>query len=168
MEDDLKAAKKNIGPFVGSIFGIVAFSLVDRFGGLILACIILTLWMIGVLYLSRRVRRLPEGTELAEYQAAITAIESFLRGSGHAWDWDDFTSIRKKDPYLESIRERCVQVRDDYPPKEPQHYCNPEGLQVLANMVIELRSRIQAVEETDASSHVRRATDALGHKSIPS
>lgn len=31
-------------------------------------------------------------------------ISTFLRGGGGAWDWDDFISIRIRDPFLEAIR----------------------------------------------------------------
>ena len=31
----------------------------------------------------------------------VHEIETFLAGSGGAWDWDDFISIRLDDPELE-------------------------------------------------------------------
>ena len=35
-------------------------------------------------------------------------IEKFLDGTGGDWEWDDFTSLRIKDPALEAIRIKCA------------------------------------------------------------
>lgn len=70
-------------------------------------------------------------------------VEAFLAGAGDPHDWDDFTSIEiKHDPYLEGIRLKCVDIRRTHPP-EPgaQAYCNQQGMEVLREIVRELRSR---------------------------
>ena len=66
-------------------------------------------------------------------------IEGFVNGTGSQWDWDDFTSIRLKDPELEAIREKCVSIRDEYPPSDPHTYCNEAGLEVMRGIVADLR-----------------------------
>jgi len=67
-------------------------------------------------------------------------IEGFVNGTGSQWDWDDFTSIRLKDPELEAIREKCVSIRDEYPPSDPHAYCSEAGLEVMRSIVADLRS----------------------------
>jgi hypothetical protein len=68
-------------------------------------------------------------------------IEGFVNGTGSQWDWDDFTSIRLKDPELEAIRERCISIRDEFPPSDPHAYCSEAGLEVMRRLVADLRSR---------------------------
>lgn len=43
-------------------------------------------------------------------------IAAFLRGDGPAWAWDDFISVRIKDPSLDAVRVQCAALPDDYPP----------------------------------------------------
>lgn len=86
-------------------------------------------WLIGQPYrLSRE--------EVAEY------IDNFLQNRGGDYDWDDFTSIPLDyDPYLEGIRLKCGAVRDEYPPPPGvAAYCNEQGMQVLREMLDELRA----------------------------
>lgn len=66
-------------------------------------------------------------------------IESFLDGSCGEWDWDDFMNERLSDPELKEIQVRCASVPQEYPPTERGHYCGPEGLKVLKQMVTDLR-----------------------------
>jgi len=67
-------------------------------------------------------------------------IEAFVNGTGRQWDWDDFTSIRLKDPELEKIRQRCVSIPDEFPPSTRSEYCNASGLQVMRDLAQSLRA----------------------------
>ncbi len=58
-------------------------------------------------------------------------ISTFLCGGGGAWDWDDFVSIRIRDPFLEAIRVQCADLPRHYPRSLPEHYCGDEGMSVL-------------------------------------
>ncbi len=88
----------------------------------------------------------PKNTShLAEYDQAATIIEAFVEDRAGKWDWDEFTSIKKKDAFLESVRARCVSVFNDYPAKEAGRYCSPEGLEVLRRLVKELREKTSSV-----------------------
>jgi hypothetical protein len=64
-------------------------------------------------------------------------IENFLNGTGHAWDWDDFCSLRIDDSALDAVRIRCVAIRDEDP--HPTQYCGPVGMRSLSAMVFSLR-----------------------------
>ena len=66
-------------------------------------------------------------------------IEDFLNGTGKAYDWDDFTSARIKDPELEAIRQRCLSVDRRFPPEQAGHYCNAEGLAEIRAILTRLR-----------------------------
>jgi hypothetical protein len=70
----------------------------------------------------------------------VNTIEGFVNGTGSQWDWDDFTSIRLKDPELEAIRQRCVSIPDEFPPADPRAYCSEAGLQDMRRIVADLRS----------------------------
>ena len=67
-------------------------------------------------------------------------IDAFVSGTSDQWDWDDFTSIRLKDPQLEAIRKRCVAIPDEFPPTRPREYCSEAGLDAMRRIVAELRS----------------------------
>jgi hypothetical protein len=66
-------------------------------------------------------------------------IEDFLEGKGRDWDWDDFCTFPIADPELDRIRQRCVQLPEEFPPEHPGSYSGPEGLRVLQLYVKQLR-----------------------------
>jgi hypothetical protein len=70
-------------------------------------------------------------------------VEDFLAGTGDPHDWDDFTSIEiTNDPYLEGIRLKCVDIRRTHPPVPGSlAYCSQQGMDVLKEIVSELRAR---------------------------
>jgi hypothetical protein len=81
----------------------------------------------------------------AEYESTASIIEAFVDGKSGLWDWDDFTSIKKKDAFLESVRRRCISVRDEYPPKSEGAYCGPEGVELMRALARELRAKAAPV-----------------------
>lgn len=68
-------------------------------------------------------------------------IEGFVNGTGRQWDWDGFTSIRIEDPDLEAIRQKCLSIRDEFPPAKMTDYCSEAGMEVMRKMAGELRAR---------------------------
>lgn len=68
-------------------------------------------------------------------------IERFLQGTGNDWEWDDFLSVRQRNPRFERIRERCASLPTDFPPSDERHYCSVDGLGVLQSIIDELRGR---------------------------
>jgi hypothetical protein len=86
-------------------------------------------------------------TPVDDYESAASIIEAFVDGKSGPWDWDDFTSIKKKEALLESVRSRCISVRDEYPPKSEGAYCNTEGVEVLRALVRELRAKVAQAHE---------------------
>ena len=83
----------------------------------------------------------PKAAPAADYENAAALIEAFLDGKSGQWDWDDFTSIKKKDPFLESVRRRCVSVRDEHPSPHADAYCDAAGMAVLRGLVQDLRAK---------------------------
>ncbi len=67
-------------------------------------------------------------------------IEDFVNGTGGKWDWDDFVSIRLQDSELDAIRQKCVSVRDEFPPSDTRDYCSEAGMQVLRDLLATLRA----------------------------
>jgi hypothetical protein len=76
-------------------------------------------------------------------KAEVTEIISaFLRGDGPPWVWDDFLSVRIKDPSLDAVRVRCAALPDDYPPLVAGHYCGDAGMAILASLADGLRGEV--------------------------
>jgi hypothetical protein len=67
-------------------------------------------------------------------------IEQFLNGTGGKWDWDDFCSISVADPYLDSVRMRCLELPLTYPPEEKGHYCSQAGVEIMRELVAALQA----------------------------
>ncbi|HKP04715.1 MAG TPA: hypothetical protein VJU77_15285 [Chthoniobacterales bacterium] len=74
-------------------------------------------------------------------EEVATTIEGFVNGTGRQWDWDGFTSIRIDDPELEKIRQRCIAVRDEFPPQNPADYCSPAGMDAMRKLAEGLQAR---------------------------
>lgn len=66
-------------------------------------------------------------------------IDHFVMGESGEWDWDDFISAPIDDPRLDSIRERCARLDEEFRPTRSDAYCGDEGLEVLRQFVRELR-----------------------------
>jgi hypothetical protein len=68
-------------------------------------------------------------------------LEDFLEGRGSPYAWDDFTQgMTLEDEKLESIRLKCSNLSQEYPPVQPTEYCNEEGRAVIRHYIQELRS----------------------------
>jgi len=74
---------------------------------------------------------------------AADRIEAFANGTAGPWDWDDFISIRQKDPEVEAVRQKCVAIADEFPPTEPRKYCSDAGMQALRDLAADLHGRLQ-------------------------
>jgi hypothetical protein len=66
-------------------------------------------------------------------------IERFVDGICRQWDWDDLCGVPIIDPQLDSIRTRCARLPQEYPPTEKGHYCSDAGMDVLRQIILELR-----------------------------
>ena len=74
-------------------------------------------------------------------EEVATTIEGFANDTGRQWDWDGFTSIRIDDPELERIRQRCIAIRDEFPPEKPSDYCSPAGMEEMRKLADGLKTR---------------------------
>lgn len=93
----------------------------------------------------------PKKSRRETYEEAAAVIEAFVGGSSSKWDWDDFTSPKKKDPFLESVRQRCLAVYDDYPAKSAGRYCSDDGLDALRAIAREVRAEIARLQKEEAN-----------------
>ena len=75
------------------------------------------------------------------YLEAAQTIDDFLDGKGKDYDWDDFTSVKISDPYLDQVRIQCGEVHDKFPPTQKGHYCSADGLVVLRKLASEIRAK---------------------------
>jgi hypothetical protein len=69
-------------------------------------------------------------------------ISSFLHGSGSAWAWDDFISVRIEDLALDAIRVQCAELPGQHPPTVAGHYCGAAGMEVLRSLAEQLRRAV--------------------------
>jgi hypothetical protein len=83
------------------------------------------------------------------YEEAANAIEAFVDNRGGPLDWDDFTSGKERDSYLEAVRIRCCTMPDEYPTKQKGHYCSDEGMQVLRALAAEVRAKIPSLPDEE-------------------
>ena len=74
-------------------------------------------------------------------EEVANTIEGFVKGTGNQWAWDGFVSIRLDDPELEAIRQKCISIRDEFPPAGPRGYCSEAGMEIMRQMVQDLRNR---------------------------
>jgi hypothetical protein len=94
---------------------------------------------IGVLVLMFAMAALPIKRKATREDVA-KSIEDFVNGNGGPWDWDDFISCRIADEELETIRIKCLRTQSEYP-AGPNRWCNDQGIDVLRDLVRQLRSR---------------------------
>ena len=69
------------------------------------------------------------------------AIDDFVGGDRNQWEWDGFISIRIDDPELEKIRQRCIAIRDEFPPDKAADYCSPAGMEEMRKLAESLKAR---------------------------
>ena len=67
-------------------------------------------------------------------------IESFVEGTGGRWDWDDFCSLAIENRELDAIRVKCCNLSFTHPPVAKGHYCNDQGIQILREIITNLRN----------------------------
>jgi hypothetical protein len=74
-------------------------------------------------------------------QQVAQILEDFLEGRGNRWAWDDFTlGMSFEDKRLEEIRIRCVGLSQEFPPDNPNEFCNEQGRNVIRDYIKELRA----------------------------
>jgi hypothetical protein len=74
------------------------------------------------------------------YSEIAEILERFADGSGARWEWDDFMNTKVHDDvYLSKLQERLGSLDTEFPPAQPGHYCNPDGLEVILDAAKELR-----------------------------
>ena len=66
-------------------------------------------------------------------------IDRFLRGEVGPYEWDDFISIRSRDPRIERVRRECLEIPDRYPTESG--YCNDAGVARLRELASSLRAQ---------------------------
>lgn len=66
-------------------------------------------------------------------------LERFVQGISPRWEWDDFLTFPIVNPHLDMIRVRSNYLSEEYPPTVKGHYCSEAGLEVLRQIVRELR-----------------------------
>ncbi|HEU4416796.1 MAG TPA: hypothetical protein VFT65_18545 [Candidatus Angelobacter sp.] len=66
-------------------------------------------------------------------------LERFVQGISPRNEWIDFCAYPIADPQLETIRLRSAGLPREFPPTEKGHYCNAAGMDVLCQLMSDLR-----------------------------
>jgi len=69
----------------------------------------------------------------------IEYIENFLNDKGKIYDWDDFTSIKIDDEFLDWIRYECADCDSRYPSGSKTEYCSDAGAEYMRSLVERVR-----------------------------
>ena len=70
-----------------------------------------------------------------------SAIEEILSTDSRSHDsWDIFLNCPIRDPYLESIRIRCLKIVTNYPRTKPTEDIGPEGIQKIRAILTEMKT----------------------------
>ena len=67
-------------------------------------------------------------------------IQRFLNGSVGPWEWDDFTSIKSKDPTIEHYRLAIVDIADRFPSPTPEQWASDAGLDELRQVAMKIQA----------------------------
>ena len=57
------------------------------------------------------------------------------------WEWDDFTTIRAKDPAVEAIRLAVLEIEQRFPPESNRGWCSEEGIHEMRKIAMELKKQ---------------------------
>jgi hypothetical protein len=84
-------------------------------------------------------------TKHAHARSTRTDVEQALEelvspDSTYLDTWDLFIAWPIDDPYLESIRQRCLRVVEECTPEKPTEYISQTGVQRVRAMLAELRA----------------------------
>lgn len=73
-------------------------------------------------------------------QEVAQILEGFLDGRGSPFAWDDYTlGMSFEDKHLEEIQIRCAGLTREFPPNNPNEYCNAQGRDVIRQYIKQLR-----------------------------
>ncbi len=57
----------------------------------------------------------------------VQFIDDFVNGTGQS-DFGQFLYVTIEDPQLDSVRIRCLQLHEEYPPEEEGYWCSRAGM----------------------------------------
>ena len=94
---------------------------------------------LGVVVLIVLVAALPLWSKETPGEAADT-IERFLAGQVTDREWDDFTSIRPRDPFVQSAKQRVREIEEQHSCATPPTYLDEAGQAALREVAYSLRA----------------------------
>jgi hypothetical protein len=65
-------------------------------------------------------------------------LSAFIDGTDGPYDWGDFITSRLSDPALDSIRDRCAGLREEFPPETPSAFCSAQGIRLIEQFIADL------------------------------
>lgn len=114
--------------------------------------------ILGIESWEEKLSRLPKGMPDNEKNEIIKIIDGFIDESGGRYDWDWMMTGPKESKEGELISCFCSSLDSVYPPTEKGHFCSPEGIQKLSELVNLIR------KEESGSTKVFEFLDEFRHK----
>lgn len=65
---------------------------------------------------------------------ARSLIIRFIDGDVGPWEWDDFITLRHKDPIVDQLQRDVITLERAYPPTERGGWTSAEGLEKLRDL----------------------------------
>jgi len=77
---------------------------------------------------------------------AADLLERFVDGTCDPWEFDDFTSVRHKDPFVQWAAHTSARMDADYPPERNRRgaFCSEAGLARFREIIALLRDETVA------------------------
>ena len=94
----------------------------------------------GIETWGEKMSRLPCGMPADEKGEIVKVIDEFIEETGGPYDWDWIMTGPKKSKEGELISCFCSSLDSVYPPTEKGHFCSPEGIQKLSELLNLIRT----------------------------
>ena len=114
----------------------------------------------GIKTLEEKMSRLPRGVPEKKKNEITKIIEEFIEERGGRYDWYWMITGKKENKEGELIGCFCSSLDSVYPPSEKGHFCSPEGIQKLSDLLNLIRTE-------EGSTKVIEFLEDFQHKAKP-
>ena len=96
-------------------------------------------WVLFTILVNRRVAKVHARFQVRDVEEVLAELAS--TGSQTCDNWDQFLAWPIDDPYLDSIRQRCLTIDRECAPKHEDEAINEDGVARIRTLLQELRDR---------------------------
>jgi len=96
--------------------------------------------LFGIESSDEKIERLPQEMPDDEKKLITKIIEEFIAGAGGPYDWDWMITGPKESKEGELITYFCSSLDFVYPAEKKGHFCSPEGIQKLSELLAVIKN----------------------------